>query len=144
MFDALYPPGHQWYWKADFVQELSDEAIATHVEHGSQCRRCSRRCTSIRSTARRQGESRRYGVGNRDARFAEVIVGVDPDPENKEKITQWARDYWTATHPYGMPGAYVNFMMADEGAERVQATYATITRGWSRSRRNTTSTTCSG
>jgi len=61
--------------------------------------------------------------GNRDARFAEVIVGVDPDPKNKEKITQWARDYWAATHPYNMPGAYVNFMMADEGAERVQATY---------------------
>jgi hypothetical protein len=36
MFDALYPPGLQWYWKADFVNELSDEAIRLHVEHGSQ------------------------------------------------------------------------------------------------------------
>ena len=62
-------------------------------------------------------------MGQPRRRFAEVIVGVDPDPKNKEKITQWARDYWAATHPYNMPGAYVNFMMADEGAERVQATY---------------------
>ena len=36
MFDGLYPPGLQWYWKADFVNELSDEAIALHVEHGSK------------------------------------------------------------------------------------------------------------
>ena len=36
MFDALYPPGLQWYWKADFVHELSDEAIARHLEHGSR------------------------------------------------------------------------------------------------------------
>ena len=34
-FDALYPPGDQWYWKADFVDELTDEAIARHVEHGA-------------------------------------------------------------------------------------------------------------
>jgi hypothetical protein len=33
--DALYPPGDQWYWRADFVNELSDEAIALHVKHGS-------------------------------------------------------------------------------------------------------------
>ena len=31
-FDGLYPPGHQWYWRADFVKELSDEAIEQHLE----------------------------------------------------------------------------------------------------------------
>jgi len=28
MHDPLYPPGQQWYWKADFVRTLPDEAIA--------------------------------------------------------------------------------------------------------------------
>ena len=36
MFDGLFRPGLQWYWKADFFNELSDEAIAQHVEHGSK------------------------------------------------------------------------------------------------------------
>ena len=36
MFDALYPPGLQWYWKADFVRELSDEAIAEHTKYAAQ------------------------------------------------------------------------------------------------------------
>ena len=35
MFDPIFPPGLQWYWKADFVRELSDEAIALHVKHGA-------------------------------------------------------------------------------------------------------------
>ena len=33
-FDALVPPGLQHYWKANFVTELTDDAIAAHLEHG--------------------------------------------------------------------------------------------------------------
>jgi FAD/FMN-containing dehydrogenase len=51
-----------------------------------------------------------------------VIAGIDPDPRNAGAITQWAKDYWQAVHPFTMGGAYVNFMM-EEGLERVQATY---------------------
>ena len=58
----------------------------------------------------------------RDATWAAVIVGVDNDPANKDAITNWAREYWNALHPYSAPGAYVNFMM-DEGEDRVKATY---------------------
>ena len=58
----------------------------------------------------------------RGTKWAEVIVGVDPDPANKDKIVEWARDYWEAVHPYSAGGAYVNFMM-EEGAARVEATY---------------------
>ena len=36
MFDALYPPGLQWYWKADFFTDLSDQAIDLHAKYGAQ------------------------------------------------------------------------------------------------------------
>ncbi len=58
----------------------------------------------------------------REAVWAEVIVGVDPDPTNRELITKWATDYWNALHPYSAGGAYVNFMM-EEGEDRVKASY---------------------
>ena len=58
----------------------------------------------------------------RDANFAEVIFGVDPDPANADAIRDWCVGYWDATHPYSAGGAYVNFMM-EEGQERVRATY---------------------
>jgi hypothetical protein len=58
----------------------------------------------------------------RDALFSEVIVGVDPDPANKDRISAWAKDYFDALHPLGAGGAYVNFMM-EEGEDRVRASY---------------------
>jgi FAD/FMN-containing dehydrogenase len=123
MFDALYPAGYQWYWKADFVKELSDEAIAQHVKHGS------RLPTPLSTTHFYpiNGAAARVGAGDtpwsyRDATWAHVIVGVDPDPGNKDRITAWAREYWDAVHPFSAGGAYVNFMM-DEGEDGVKASY---------------------
>ena len=34
LFDGLYTTGLQWYWRADFVNELSDEPIKQHLEKG--------------------------------------------------------------------------------------------------------------
>jgi FAD/FMN-containing dehydrogenase len=123
MFDGLYPPGQQWYWKADFVRELSDEAIALNVKHGAQL-------PTMQSTMHLypiDGAAARVKNGAtpwsyRDAKWAQVMVGVDPDPAKKDVISTWAKDYWTALHPYSAGGAYVNFMM-DEGEDRVRATY---------------------
>jgi len=58
----------------------------------------------------------------RNARFAQVIVGVDPDPTNAGALRDWTVGYWDALHPYSMGGAYTNFLM-DEGADRVRASY---------------------
>ncbi len=122
-FDGLYPPGHQWYWRADFVNELSDEAIARHVEHGSQLptMQSSMHLYPIDGAVHRVGRKDTPFV-YRDARWASVIVGVDPDPANRDRITSWCKNYWEALHPHSAGGAYVNFMM-DEGQERVRATY---------------------
>jgi hypothetical protein len=122
-FDALYPPGHQWYWRADFVNELPDEAIALHVKHGSQMptMQSSMHLYPIDGAVHRVGR-KDTPFSYRDAKWASVIVGVDPDPANREKITSWCKDYWEALHPHSAGGAYVNFMM-DEGQDRVQATY---------------------
>jgi len=49
-------------------------------------------------------------------------VGVDPDPANASRISQWARDYWEALHPYSAGGGYINFMMS-EGQDRIRASY---------------------
>src|SRR4051794_41968098 len=63
-------------------------------------------------------------VGNyREARWAQVIVGVDPDPANNDKIISWTKNFYDAVHPYSAGGAYVNFLMGDEGEERVKKTY---------------------
>ena len=123
LFDALYPAGLQWYWRADFVKELSNKAIALYVEHGSASPtpHSTMHLYPIDGQVHRVGKSE-TAFSYRDANFAEVIVGVDPDPANKDKITQWCKDYFDALHPYSAGGAYVNFMM-EEGQERIQAAF---------------------
>ena len=123
MFDALYPTGLQWYWRADFVKELSDKAISEHIKFGNALPTMlsSMHMYPVNGAASRVN-SKDTAWSYRDATWAMVIVGVDPDPANKEKITSWTKKYWEALHPYSAGGAYVNFMM-DEGEERIKATY---------------------
>ena len=123
LFDPLFVPGLQWYWRADNFTELSDEAVARHVEHGSQIPTMlsTMHLYPVNGAAQRVGKND-TAYSFREAMFAEVIVGVDADPANRDKITTWCKDYWEALHPYSAGGAYVNFMM-EEGQGRVQATY---------------------
>lgn len=123
IFDPIYPHGLQWYWKADFFKELSDEVIAVHLEHAAKMPtwQSTMHLYPINGAAHNVG-SDETAWSYRDANWSEVIVGVDQDPANLDAITRWARAYFDATHPYGAGGAYVNFMM-DEGEERVRATY---------------------
>jgi FAD/FMN-containing dehydrogenase len=58
----------------------------------------------------------------RDATWSMVMVGVDSDPANNEKISFWVKQYWESLHPYSAGGAYLNFI-GDEGEDRVKASY---------------------
>ncbi len=122
-FDGLYTPGLQWYWKADFFTEISDEAIERHVEHGSRLptMHSTMHLYPIDGAAHRVGKDE-TAFSYREAKWSGVIVGVDPDPANKERTTEWAKDYWQAIHPYSSGGAYVNMMM-EEGEDQVKASY---------------------
>ncbi len=123
LFAPLYPPGQQWYWRADFLREVPDGAITEHRRFAEQLPTPSSTMHmypidgAVHDVAPDDSAFR-----FRDANWAEVIVGVDPDPAGAAAIRKWTVDYWDATHPYSAGGAYVNFMM-EEGQERVRATY---------------------
>jgi hypothetical protein len=123
MFDELIPPGLQWYWRGDFVNELSEEAIALHVEHASRMPTMlsTMHLYPIDGAVHRVGKNE-TAFSHREANWSAIYGGIDPDPSNAESITKWSKEYWEALHPYSAGGAYVNFMM-DEGQERIKATY---------------------
>lgn len=123
LFDAIYPPGLQWYWRADFVKEISDQAVELHMKYADQLPtgHSTMHLYPINGKAHRVGK-RDTAWSYRDANFVQVIVGVDPDPANNQRMTKWAQDYWEALHPHSAGGAYVNMMM-EEGEERVKAAY---------------------
>jgi hypothetical protein len=122
-FDGIYPPGDQWYWRADFVKTIPDAAVGEHARFGSEL-------PSWKSTMHLypiDGAAHDLGPEDtawryRDANWGSVFVGVDSDPANAGKMRDWTIDYFEALHPYSAGGAYVNMMM-DEGQERVRASY---------------------
>ena len=122
-FDELYPPGDQWYWRADFVEEISDEAVEKHVEFAEKL-------PTWKSTMHMypiDGAAHRIGATDtafafRNANWGSVMAGVDPDPGKVEDISSWSKAYHEALHPYSAGGAYVNMMM-EEGQDRVEAAY---------------------
>jgi len=123
LFDGMMPHGMQWYWRADFFNELGPEIRAAHLEYGSKIPTplSQMHLYPLSGAASRVGKEDTPWA-YRDAKYAGVIVGVDPAPANADKITTWCKDYWEALHPYSAGGAYSNFMM-EEGQDRVKASY---------------------
>src|SRR6266513_119383 len=86
MFDALYPPGLQWYWRADFVNELSDDAIAQHIRFGEALptMHSTMHMYPIDGSASRVGKTD-TAWNYRDATRAQLMVGFTFYPATDEQ-----------------------------------------------------------
>jgi FAD/FMN-containing dehydrogenase len=124
LFDGLLPHGLHHYWKADFVHDLTEEAIAAHVQFGP-------RIPTVNSAMHiypldgaihdvRESDT---AFAYRDVKFVHIIAAVTPDSAPLAAYREWVRDYWSALHPHSAGGAYVNFLM-EEGEDRISASYA--------------------
>jgi hypothetical protein len=122
-FDPIFPKGVRSYWKGAFVAELTDEAIAAHLEHGPKVPEVSASmhlypingaCHDIASDD--------TAFAYRDATFAMVIVAAWQDSGADESRIRWVRDYYNAVAPHSETGGYVNFMGADDQG-KVQDNY---------------------
>jgi FAD/FMN-containing dehydrogenase len=124
MFDELIPKGLQWYWRGDFFDRITDEAIDVHAKYaeGLPTDLSTQHLYPVDGAAHRVGQDD-TAWAYRDAVWSGVIGGIDPDPANAETIRQWAVDYWDELHPHSMGGAYVNFIGAGESQDRVRTTY---------------------
>ena len=124
LFDPFFPKGLQWYWKGDFVTELPDGAIDTYVAESAKApsELSLMHLYPIDGAVRRVGKDE-TAWGARDATWSMVIAGIDSNPQQAGALTRWGRAYWEAVHQFNPGGAYVNFMMDDEGDGRVKASY---------------------
>lgn len=121
--DASYPSGQHNYWKSHYLAELSDDAIATIIEHAPRMR-------SPLSSFYLQhlgGEiacpdSTKAAFGHRDGLFDFAILTVWRDPAETAEHVEWAREFFDAMAPHAH-GVYVN-NLGTEGADRVKAAYA--------------------
>ena len=121
-FDPIFPPGEQWYWRGDFIEELPDAALDAHAEWAAKLPtwKSLMHLYPVDGAASRIGNDE-TAWGYRNARWSQVVAGVDPDPANAELISDWARGYSDAIRPYAMAGGYLNFEMDEP--DRVRGMY---------------------
>ncbi|WP_405912935.1 FAD-binding oxidoreductase [Streptomyces sp. NBC_00963] len=124
MFDALLPSGLQWYWRGDFFDRITDDAIDVHTKYAQALPTglSTMHMYPVDGAAGRVGRDD-TAWSYRDAHWSGIVGGIDPDPANAGAIRQWCVDYWEELHPHSMGGGYVNFMGSGEGQDRVRATY---------------------
>jgi FAD/FMN-containing dehydrogenase len=123
--DGTEPKGHHYYWKTEFAAELSDGLLATWRELAAGCPIPEGQLGLLHlGGALNERDPDDGAVGNRDARFACGALGMwPPDDPEAGAYRRWIRDAWERLRPFSTGATYINFQTADEGEDRIRATY---------------------
>jgi FAD/FMN-containing dehydrogenase len=123
MTDEANPPGQHVYWKAEYVSELSDDAINALVEYASTAPTPLSKCLfTLLGGAMARIPENATAFGHRRHPFICNVMSICPDKVSSERGIDWARRFWSAMQPFSGGGVYVNFL-GNEGEERVRAAY---------------------
>ena len=123
--DATEPKGMHYYWKTEYLTELSDEFLSALTELYATCPIPGADIGVLHlEGALNEHDEDDGAVGNREARYVFGVKGMwEPDEPNAEGFRQWVRDMWEQLRPFSTGRTYINFQSADEGEERVRASY---------------------
>jgi len=125
MLDAGGPKGINGYMKAEFLEEMSDQAIDVLVERGLN--RAGPMAQIIvepmGGAIGRMGEDD-TALGRRDVPWCyhALAMWMEPDQEAADAHMAWARGLADDIRPHTTTGVYLNFT-SDQGEERVRLTY---------------------
>jgi FAD/FMN-containing dehydrogenase len=121
--DALFPRGRRYYWKAQFLREISTGAIDALLDAYARAPNTSSLLVFQHvggAIARVPAPDSPYA--NRDAAFDCFPVAIWDDPADDDANMHWARELWSAVRPYSTGGVYAN-NLGDEGEDRVRDAY---------------------
>ena len=123
--DETEPKGCHYYWKTDFVAELSDELLTKTRELFADCPIPGGELGFLHlGGALNEHDEDDGAIGNRDATYVHGANGMwDPDEPNADLYQQWIRDAGMQLRPFSTGRTYINFQSADEGDDRIRATY---------------------
>jgi FAD/FMN-containing dehydrogenase len=122
--DPGQPFGHRYYWKSEYVYDISDDAIGTLIAYAAQMTSPSSRLALFQlGGAIRHLDEQAMAVSHRDAGYVLAINNGWASAQDDNKEIHWTNDLWTAIRPFSTGGVYVNFLSANEGQERVRAAY---------------------
>jgi FAD binding domain/Berberine and berberine like len=123
--DDSEPEGNHYYWKTEYLAELSDEFLSVWPSLAAECPIPEAQIGLLHlGGALGERDEDDGAVGNRDVRYAcGVIGGWEPGEPGADGFPGWIRDAWQRIRRFSTGGNYINFQTADEDDERVRATY---------------------
>ena len=123
MVEPAFPPGRLNYWKANFVDELSDELIDVMVDSFSRVPSpYSMIALEQMGGAVAHVPESATAFQYRTAAFSLLILSGWVDPGDSDVNVAWAREVWERTRPLSSSGVYVNYL-GTEGDQRVRDAY---------------------
>jgi len=128
MLDDGGPKGIRGYFKAEFLEELTDEAVDKLVEHGGKRAgpMAQLLMEPMGGAISRVGEDE-TALGRRDVPWCyhALALWMEPDQETADAHIAWARGLSDDLKPHATEGVYLNYI-SDEGDERVRSTYGPV------------------
>jgi FAD/FMN-containing dehydrogenase len=123
--DATEPKGNHYYWKAEYLAELSNDLLSTIRDLFAQCSIPGAELGFLHlGGALNERAADDGAVGNRDARFAMGVNAMwEPGEPGSDTFPQWIRGAWERLRRFSTGGNYINFQTADEDESRVRSTY---------------------
>jgi FAD/FMN-containing dehydrogenase len=120
LIDPANPPGRRNYWKAENMNEMSDEAIDTLVDQAAWITSpFSVILIEPKGRAISQVGEDETAIGGRDAAHTLYAFSIWENPSEDDAHIAWARELMEAMEAFTTPGVSLNFT-SDQGQERVK------------------------
>ena len=121
--DSVFPRGQRYYWKAQFLREISDAAIDALLAAFTSVP-SAKSLVVLQHLGGAIGKIAPQDTAfvNRDANYDCFPVAIWNDADDDAANIGWSRELWAAMRPFSTGGVYVN-NLGDEGADRVRAAY---------------------
>jgi FAD/FMN-containing dehydrogenase len=138
LLDATQPKGRRYYWKSEYVPEISSDLLGRLQANGATIE-SPHSAAIVFQLGGAIGDlpDDHSAVGNRDAGAVFNLTSSWENAADDAKNVAWARGAWEDMKRFSTGGTYVNFLNADDADDRVRAAYganmqrlAGIKRDW--------------
>jgi FAD/FMN-containing dehydrogenase len=123
--DAYFPAGLRYYWKALYLDGLSDAAISQTADWSRE-RPSPRTLVIIRHTGGAIGrvDAAATAFGDRSSEWMLSIDSTWDDPADDGRNIEWTRAYWDDARRYSDGKTYFNFPgLLEDGEKAVRDSY---------------------
>jgi hypothetical protein len=122
LLDATQPKGRRYYWKSEYLPRV-EPALGERLLERAETFRSPHSALILFQVggALDSLPADHSAAANRDARYVLNITSQWESAADDESNIGWAREVWNDLKSFGTGGNYINFLTADESAERIAA-----------------------